>query len=108
MRLESINTARMPGMGDCEPPDFSDDLEPTRDEMIIMEADAILAECETIHGAQQFADAWADGDCHVSASLVALVHLAATTRDDAQMIRLLRSHLRLEAMRQADERVPQC
>lgn len=109
MRLEQINAARMPGPGDFGPPEYSDDLEPTWGEMVQMEADAILAECETAAGAQQFADAWVDLDGHAPDSLVAMIKLIAMAPRNVApcpgMLVVLDA-LRTEAERQAAERHP--
>lgn len=109
MRLEQMNSARMPGFGDFGPPEYCDDLEPTWFEMVEMEADAILAECETIAGAKLFADTWVDLDGHAPDSLVGMIYAIATaprTEIPCPTMKMVHTVLRIEALRQAAERHP--
>ena len=84
--------------------DALDELEPDRDQMIASEADAILAGCETLDGALEFAKTW--NDCNGAPPGLSALVLMASVVNDVNLIgaALLRT-LRAEAMRQASERV---
>jgi hypothetical protein len=83
-----------------------DDMEPTREEMLEMEADAILAECETVGGATEFVSAWVGDN---QSSLVGFVFSVATAPAGFAQVAINRWHgvMRREAMRQAAERYPE-